>query len=53
MTMDEQDVQKLNPVDLVAINEGEFVGYFIGMVYDWDILDPYLMRKPDEANQPT
>lgn len=28
---------------------GDFVGYHLGVPYDWDILDPYLMRKEKET----
>lgn len=46
--MDERDIQHLTPIDIVAYNEGELVGYFLGVPYDWDVLDPYLMRKPEK-----
>lgn len=35
----------LDIVDPVAYNEGELIGYYLGVPYDWDTLDPYLMRR--------
>lgn len=38
----------LDLVDVVSENEGEFVGYHLGVPFDWDTLDPDLMYREEE-----
>lgn len=32
-------------IDGATFYEGEFLGFYLGTPYDWDTLDPYLMRR--------
>jgi len=38
----------LDLVDVVAHNEGEFLGFNLGVPFDWDTLDPDLMYSEAE-----
>jgi hypothetical protein len=41
--MSDRDLQNLHPVDLHEYEEGEFVGYYLGVPFDWAISSPELI----------
>lgn len=39
---------ELHFIDGATYHEGELLGFFLGSPYDWDTLDPHLMKEKRE-----
>ena len=54
MLVAEQRYPELEFIDPINHLGGEFVGYYLGLPYDWNVSDPYLMvcHEHDNVQEP-